>query len=165
LKKRILKEDIGHLHHLASLAADPDVHATVAATIGGYASLAGYDRAMKHREKRAAHKAGKKMIAGMTGSKPKSVHHNLIDRVKKLHKGLKDRVEKSFTKEDFDPTEIYMTEERFLEFVDYMMETYEEDDVIELLQEWAGAKTMKKAKVVGKKAVRKVKKYMNDTDG
>lgn len=68
--------------------------------------------------------------------------------------------------ENIDPNEVYMTESEFKEFMSYLLENYNEDDVVGLLHEWAGAsKTMKKAKVVGKKAVRKLKKYMNDTDG
>lgn len=215
-----IKEDFSHLAHFA---ADPDVHATVAATIGGYASLAAMDRVQKHKEKRAAHKAGKRMIAGMTGKSPKPIHKSIMDRLhsirKKVEKSVSEDVEQidelsnktlhsyigkaktdregpislhkyrnrmkgidraglslgknflrkvkaNLTKEDFDPNEVYMTEGEFMELLDYLVETYEEDDVVGLLQEWAGsAKTMKKAKVVGKKAVRKLKKYMNDTDG
>lgn len=217
-----IKEDFSHLAHFA---ADPDVHATVAATIGGYASLAAMDRVQKHKEKRAAHKAGKRMIAGMTGKSPKPIHKSIMDRLhgirKKVENSVREDVEqidelskktlKSYMSkvdkedrssqskhkqkkrlvgkhkaglrtlksipydyskkrggvvEDFDPNEVYMTEGEFMELLDYLVETYEEDDVVELLHEWAGAsKTMKKAKVVGKKAVRKLKKYMNDTDG
>jgi len=133
-KTNTVKEDLNAIHHFI---ADPDVHATAAATVGGYASLAMMDRVQKHKEKRAAHRAGRKMIAGMTGKPQKSEVKTLAHKVKHAIKKVKSAV-KSKVKEDIDPTEIYMTESEFQDLLDYMVENYDEAEVLEVLAEWAG---------------------------
>ena len=128
-KKGNLKENLG------SILADPDTHALAITAVGGYAPLYAMDKYQKYKEKKAARLSGKKLTAGMSQSKadhpPKPT----------IHTKLKHFIKKKFAKEEDEHFEVLkktkLTEERFVELVQYMFENYDADEVIALLEELA----------------------------